>query len=545
MSEPLPSEANPGVAPPPLSPAALFYLRGRDADARVHALVEERHALRPALGVLARRLVRRRAYEPLGFRSLGDYARERLGLTAQGVREWARVWEALETLPELRAAVLGGGVSWSVARHAVRHASPELDQEFARTLRGRTVRAAQEMLRSAFPETENETAPDTVYVRVRVGLAHAHHARWLAALELARRVAGEALPVWECAEAMAAESLSALPADVVSRAAPAVAEPAPRHRPARSPGVPASREHGLRARAFPVSRWDSTGTGAARLDALEAWTAVAAPHALDAALRRAVRRLQRIDHDLGRILRQVLERGLHRELGFPSFERYVEERVDVSPRTARRWVRFARLGPAGSAVAAAFRSGGITARQASAIAEAVDGRAQGEAVSFAQRVTLARLERELDAAGGGAGPISFLAPPGAANVFRLALAAAELHVGADALPWMIEHCIATWLAHGARFHDYAGFERDGWRCTAPGCTARRGLESHHVIFRSHGGPDEAWNRTTLCAFHHHRGVHARLVRCTGRAPDALVFELGSRAGGLPLLRADGRGGLLR
>ena len=101
---------------------------------------------------------------------------------------------------------------------------------------------------------------------------------------------------------------------------------------------------------------------------------------------------------------------------------------------------------------------------------------------------------------------------------------------------MLEHAIAAWSEQGRQFHDYADFARDGWRCTAPGCTARRNLQSHHIVFRSHGGPDEPWNRTTLCAFHHLRGVHARTMGCMGRAPGLLRFELGLRAGGPPLLR---------
>jgi len=60
----------------------------------------------------------------------------------------------------------------------------------------------------------------------------------------------------------------------------------------------------------------------------------------------------------------------------------------------------------------------------------------------------------------------------------------------------------------------------------PACRARRNLQSHHLRFLSAGGADEPWNRTTLCAFHHQRGVHAGRVRIWGRAPDALVFELG-------------------
>ena len=80
------------------------------------------------------------------------------------------------------------------------------------------------------------------------------------------------------------------------------------------------------------------------------------------------------------------------------------------------------------------------------------------------------------------------------------------------------------------------FERDGWRCTVPGCSSYRNLHDHHIVFRSAGGSDELANRTTLCAWHHLRGVHAARVRCTGTAPGALIFELGLRPGREPLLR---------
>jgi hypothetical protein len=46
-----------------------------------------------------------------------------------------------------------------------------------------------------------------------------------------------------------------------------------------------------------------------------------------------------------------------------------------------------------------------------------------------------------------------------------------------------------------------------------------------VVFRSAGGGGENANLTTLCAFHHQRGVHAGVIRISGRAPGGLVFEL--------------------
>jgi hypothetical protein len=66
----------------------------------------------------------------------------------------------------------------------------------------------------------------------------------------------------------------------------------------------------------------------------------------------------------------------------------------------------------------------------------------------------------------------------------------------------------------------------GYRCLAPGCTARANLEVHHVRFRSQGGGDEEANLVLLCRWHHQEAVHGGLARCTGRAPLEILWELG-------------------
>ena len=75
------------------------------------------------------------------------------------------------------------------------------------------------------------------------------------------------------------------------------------------------------------------------------------------------------------------------------------------------------------------------------------------------------------------------------------------------------------------------YERDGYRCAAPGCTSRRHLEVHHIVYRSHGGADDVTNEVTLCRFHHARGEHGGLAQVTGTAPLGLLWRLGGAADG--------------
>jgi len=332
-------------------------------------------------------------------------------------------------------------------------------------------------------------------------------AKWAAALELARRMAGENLSVAECAEAIAAECASA----VGSLEQPQALEPARR---SAAPGAcerAAEAESGLREEVWPQLRWNARPSRKRdRLARLACGLEDCSPRELDRRLRAAIAFLQEVDFEIGRILRQVLERKLYRELGVESFERYVQERLDLSPRTARRLVRLARAEHGAPEVANAFREGRITLLQAEVLLRG----GSPEAVETALRVTLRRLEDEVLPR-----RVAFWAPREVAALF-------EMLVSRVGLETMLDHAIATWLEAGAQFDDYADFERDGFRCTVPACTARRNLQSHHIWFRSACGPDVAWNRTTLCAHHHHRGVHAGSLALHGRAPDSLVYTLG-------------------
>ena len=106
----------------------------------------------------------------------------------------------------------------------------------------------------------------------------------------------------------------------------------------------------------------------------------------------------------------------------------------------------------------------------------------------------------------------------------------------EAVGVMLDHALSSWDSpNGKVAARHKVFARDGWRCATPGCSSMRNLHDHHIRFRSAGGSDELENRVTLCAFHHLRGVHAELLRCVGRAPDGITWQMGIRPGVTPLL----------
>src|SRR5205823_1678966 len=77
-------------------------------------------------------------------------------------------------------------------------------------------------------------------------------------------------------------------------------------------------------------------------------------------------------------------------------------------------------------------------------------------------------------------------------------------------PWeglerLLRHATAEWERRPR--HRDPIFERDGWRCAVPACTARASLRDHHVIYRSHGGDNARDNRVAICAAHHLNGIH--------------------------------------
>lgn len=115
-----------------------------------------------------------------------------------------------------------------------------------------------------------------------------------------------------------------------------------------------------------------------------------------------------------------------------------------------------------------------------------------------------------------------------------AYAARCLRVPAWAGLWvLLEDYARTWddPASFPRRQWHKTYERDGWRCMAPGCTSRKKLDCHHLDYRSHQGSDELPNLLTLCRYHHQQGEHGRYASVQGTAPAGLLWRLGPPAYG--------------
>jgi hypothetical protein len=113
---------------------------------------------------------------------------------------------------------------------------------------------------------------------------------------------------------------------------------------------------------------------------------------------------------------------------------------------------------------------------------------------------------------------------------RAVRAAAQEWVGASkCLVVMCQHFIDTYEAETRRPNTPSAraMERDRGLCTCPGCS-KAADHVHHIKYRSHGGGDEDWNLTSVCAAHHLHGVHDGYVRVRGEAPFGLQWELGER-----------------
>ncbi|MGH7821568.1 MAG: HNH endonuclease signature motif containing protein, partial [Candidatus Binatia bacterium] len=301
---------------------------------------------------------------------------------------------------------------------------------------------------------------------------------------------------------------------------------------------------------------------------------------LDERMRDVLRAMQQIDWRTGRLLRTFFALRLHRVLGFDSAGRYVRERLGFSERKARALVAIDRKGWTALELADAYQRGELSWLRALTLLPVIQEGNAAAWVARSREVMLRRLtdevewalamrdtvqatsaslpppaveppapgaslvlpERQMCAPGCrevADGEISFVGPASVVGLFRGVVAAHTLPGEPlwKGLERLLESVERQWSAEPS--HRDPVFRRDDYRCQAPGCSSRRSLQDHHRKFRSRGGDNSLGNRLVTCAARHLQGIHRGYVKASGTAPDAIVWELGVRPGGEPLMRLHG------
>jgi hypothetical protein len=523
-------------------------------DRRLYALSRERGPLRAALARIACRLVFSRGWERLGYARLSDYAVERLGLSARWARSLAQVGEGFRVFPSLEEALLSGTLGWTKVRLLA--SLPRGEDEATWIARAERVTSEQlsKMVRAVDRGSLEAGALDEETPRSRlfeVRCSADVRWKWNTARGAASRAAGRRLHVSEAAELIAAEVLSALPVDEdaeretcdaanASWSEAATEATAPVDRPMLPPSArhPAWREYGALEELL---------VGLEQADAFE----------LDDRFRRALSLEQRLDARISPLLALVWSRWVHRALGYPTREAYVRERLGMDPTRARALVRLERAAVLSPPFARAYRTGVLSWVKAGILVPLVSadplGRFMEDWVAWAGQVTVRRLREDVQWALAleETDRVAFQRSGGLPAEARGEgeISAPQRDAGTDATARLAREIGAVQREPGGEQAPGADAETCSVRFMGPAevvqlfravlCTVRRRMEhnlhDHHIRFRSAGGSDAPENRVTLCAFHHLRGVHASRLRCLGRAPDGLTWQLGIRLGAAPLV----------
>ena len=565
-------------------------------DRRLHALCRERGPLRAVLARIAWRLVVVRAWERLGYARLSDYAVERLGLSARWVQSLAQVGEGFRVFPALEEALVSGALGWTKVRLLASLPPGEDAPSWLARARRLTAEQLSKQVRAvdrgSIDAAETNDTPGRSRV-FEVRCSPDVRWKWYGARSAASRAAGRMLNVAEAAELIAAEVLSALPINEDADQG-ACDEAGASWSPEGEAEAGGSELLGTESErgedAAPAVRAAHTPP---LLDGLEQADAFE----LDERFRRALSMEQRLDARVGPLLALAWNHWVHRALGYPTREAYARERLGMDPTRARALVRLERAAVRSEPFARAYRTGALSWVKAGILVPLVLsdplGRFMEDWVAWAQRVTVRRLRDDVEwalaleetdrvafAQSGGLPPeahgdggrdreigatpresrgdtlprpdpaaetcsVRFIGPADVVQLFRAVLCTVRRRMESDmgrlptegeALEAMLDYALSSWGALDTKVPArHRVFDRDGWRCAAPGCTSMQNLHDHHIRFRSAGGSDAPENRVTLCAFHHLRGVHAERLRCVGRAPDGLTWQMGIRPGAPPLV----------
>ena len=461
-----------------------------------------------------------------GHVSLGDYARERLGINARTAQKQAKLARDLRERPALRDAVWSGEVSPCKARIAMPVARGDAEVswvERAKTDTARALAAAVKTLTGKAAEEEEEpwellSIPVPPEARPMVDEA----------MKVAGEQVGHTAPRWDRLNAIFQEFLGTYG------------------------GVEGAEDSDGKFLHWPLPPPDDSverleedlEKETKRWACLEEVQPIVAPHVadetnpwrIDAELRRLVAERNRCDEEFGRVATAFSSLGLWRDAQFASFRQYCKEQLGMGVRTVQQRIALERRLVMLPELREAMRSGRISYEKARLIAWKATDRTVKDWIERAAGKTCISLRREIEGEeeaqmwtrGWLEIPVPRHTVELLAEVCKVARALARKPLtSGECFLWSVYHFLETWKSEGKERNTLRNrvMKRDLGYCQAPGCS-RRAAHVHHVEFRSHGGANSMENEIALCAAHHLVAIHEGYMRVTGKAPDRLVWEIG-------------------
>lgn len=424
----------------------------------------------------------------LGHCSVGDYAREKLGIAASTAEKMARLARALRERPLLRDAVRSGEVSTRQAEAVLPVARGEAEASWVAQARSETVRALKAAAKRACDD-------DEPYARLCIDLDPAKRHVVDEALEVAGQALGATAPKWQRLQTLCEEYLSS-------------------HAGRELRVAPPDDDFLEDARKWleqESQRWSFLR----QLEPVAVSEPAPDPHAsarpIEADLLRLNELRARWDEVFGHLAMLFLSMQAWQLLEFASLDHYAEERLGMCGRAVEQRASLERSLERSCSLREALRERRVSYEQARLIARYADAAEVSAWIARSQNLTCVELGRALQA-------------DEEAKMCARGEFACVLPIRVRSL---LRQAFEVWkplLASRSTLQKQI-LARDGWVCQVPGCS-RAAVHVHHIKYRSAGGTDDPENLISICAAHRLRGIHTGRIRVHGTAPHKLIWELG-------------------
>jgi hypothetical protein len=247
---------------------------------------------------------------------------------------------------------------------------------------------------------------------------------------------------------------------------------------------------------------------------------------------------RRLESALSFYLLEVEKRALFRHYGYASTVDYAREELGLEDRKTRTLLRLVIRLEELPMMKAAFGRGEIPYTKAREAVKAATPETEETWLRKCKELSNRQLEREVkkEAPPEQTRFVSFLLDEGRIAVWERVREAMERMAGktlTEIEVWdlmcavaMLEHDLTPPLGdEGAPMTGYvrAVIERDGFRCTRPGCGNRSSLQGSHIRSRARGGSDDPSNLHTVCAACH-QAIERGTLKVSGTAPDDITWE---------------------